>query len=129
MELDSNRLQRKSKRASVQNCVSRDSSDCNHAPFCRIVWYSLVEDDFDVIPNQPAGIRLGGAVARVETSPSRVSGINVMTAPGVRPNQAERRFVTFEMKRKVGTALSADWMRPSRCSQRIAVRRAKSIEP
>jgi hypothetical protein len=27
---------------------------------------SLVEDDFDVIPNQPAGIQLGGAVARVE---------------------------------------------------------------
>ena len=37
-----------------------------------------------------------------------------VTAPGVRPNQAERRFVTFETLRQVGTALSADWMRPSR---------------
>ncbi len=29
-------------------------------------------------------------------------------------NQAERRFVTFSFVEWVGTALSADWMRPSR---------------
>jgi hypothetical protein len=34
--------------------------------------------------------------------------------PGVRTNQAERRFVTFNILGWVGTALSADWMRPSR---------------
>jgi hypothetical protein len=28
--------------------------------------------------------------------------------------QAERRFATFVVLTKVGTALSADWMRPSR---------------
>jgi hypothetical protein len=33
---------------------------------------------------------------------------------GVRSGQAERRFVTFELFEWVGTALSADWMRPSR---------------
>lgn len=33
--------------------------------------------------------------------------------PGVRPNQAERRFVA-SLFGGVGTALSADWMRPSR---------------
>jgi hypothetical protein len=31
--------------------------------------------------------------------------------PGVRPHQAERRFVAFNC-RGVGTALSADWKRP-----------------
>jgi hypothetical protein len=31
--------------------------------------------------------------------------------PGVRPYQAERRFVAFNC-RGVGTALSADWKRP-----------------
>jgi len=34
--------------------------------------------------------------------------------PGVRPAQAERRFVTFGFTVKVGTALSADWLRPLR---------------
>src|SRR5215467_14176867 len=34
-----------------------------------------------------------------------------VNAPGVRPNQAERRIVTFVELCKVGTALSADWMR------------------
>src|SRR5262249_10539041 len=34
-------------------------------------------------------------------------------APGVRSCQAERRFVLFE-REWVGTALSADWMRPVR---------------
>jgi hypothetical protein len=34
--------------------------------------------------------------------------------PGARTGQAERRFVTFELLKWVGTALSADWMRPSR---------------
>jgi hypothetical protein len=129
MELDSNRLQRKSKRGSVQNSAWSDSSDCDRAPFCRIARHSPVEDDPDVIPNEPLWFQLGGAVAHIEASRTRVRGINVMTAPGVRPNQADRRFVTFEMNRKVGTALSADWMRPSRYSQRIAVRQAKSIEP
>src|SRR5262245_3914982 len=39
--------------------------------------------------------------------------------PGVRTNQAERRFVTFDVLCKVGTALSADWMRPSRSPRSI----------
>jgi hypothetical protein len=33
--------------------------------------------------------------------------------------QAERRFVTFDVLYKVGTALSADWMRPSRSPRSI----------
>jgi hypothetical protein len=37
-----------------------------------------------------------------------------MVMPGVRLNQAERRFKAFVVLLKVGTALSADWMRPSR---------------
>src|SRR5262249_37427035 len=32
--------------------------------------------------------------------------------PGVRSNQAERRSVAFKNTLEVGTALSADWMRP-----------------
>jgi hypothetical protein len=40
------------------------------------------------------------------------SELSFVVAPGVRPNQAERRFVTFVVLFKVGTALSADWMRP-----------------
>jgi hypothetical protein len=42
--------------------------------------------------------------------------LSFMVAPGVRPDQAERRFVTFTVlcTIKVGTALSADWMRPLR---------------
>src|SRR5262245_15924640 len=39
--------------------------------------------------------------------------------PGVRTNQAERRFATFDLFCKVGTALSADWMRPSRSPRSI----------
>src|SRR5262245_25127799 len=39
--------------------------------------------------------------------------------PGVRTYQAERRFVTFDELCKVGTALSADWMRPSRSPHSI----------
>ena len=34
--------------------------------------------------------------------------------PGVRTNQAERRFVAFSWSPWVGTALSADWTRPQR---------------
>src|SRR6516164_4083892 len=37
---------------------------------------------------------------------------NLLSLPGVRTNQAERRFVTFGVFGWVGTALSADWMRP-----------------
>ena len=33
----------------------------------------------------------------------------------------------YELWNQVGTALSADWMRPSRCGQRKAFRVAKSI--
>ena len=40
--------------------------------------------------------------------------LSFMSMPGVRPNQAERRFVTFVARFQVGTALSADWMRPLR---------------
>jgi len=40
--------------------------------------------------------------------------LSFVVVPGVRPNQAERRFVTFILLFKVGTALSADWMRPLR---------------
>jgi hypothetical protein len=39
--------------------------------------------------------------------------------PGVRTSQAERRFVAFARLWKVGTALSADWRRPSRSRVRI----------
>ncbi len=35
--------------------------------------------------------------------------------PGVRPNQAERMFVPAVVFEKVGTALSADWMRGVNC--------------
>src|SRR5579883_2172228 len=42
------------------------------------------------------------------------SELSFVAVPGVRPNQAERRFVTFVLLFKVGTALSADWMRPLR---------------
>ncbi len=34
--------------------------------------------------------------------------------PGVRTDQAERRFVPSRLRKWVGTALSADWMRPER---------------
>src|SRR5262249_28763470 len=34
--------------------------------------------------------------------------------PGVRLNQAERSSSLFRLKRRVGTALSADWRRPAR---------------
>ena len=40
--------------------------------------------------------------------------LSFMVVPGVRANQAERRPVTFVVLFKVGTALSADWMRPLR---------------
>ena len=40
--------------------------------------------------------------------------LSFVVVPGVRTNQAERRFVTFVLLFKVGTALSADWMRPLR---------------
>ena len=43
-----------------------------------------------------------------------------MIVPGVRPNQAERRFVAFVFV-KVGTALSADWMRPSRVGASLII--------
>src|SRR6185295_9803495 len=36
------------------------------------------------------------------------------TVPGVRTDQAERRFVSFEALWQVGTALSADGKRPAR---------------
>src|SRR5215467_12331222 len=50
-----------------------------------------------------------------------------VNAPGVRPNQAERRIVTFVELCKVGTALSADWMRPSRGENSSAQQWGKSI--
>jgi len=37
-----------------------------------------------------------------------------MVAPGVRPIQAESRFVALVVLLQVGTALSADWVRPAR---------------
>src|ERR1700761_46632 len=46
--------------------------------------------------------------------------------PGVRPRQAERRFVDFSLF-QVGTALSADWMRPSRWRNSSAASATKSI--
>ena len=42
--------------------------------------------------------------------------------PGVRTNQAERRFVSFKSILWVGTALSADWMRPYALSPVYRVR-------
>jgi hypothetical protein len=51
-------------------------------------------------------IRTGGKLSAGHT--------NLLSrTPGVRPSQAERRFVPFNCGR-VGTALSADWKRPSR---------------
>src|SRR5262245_14805151 len=51
--------------------------------------------------------------------------------PGVRMYQAERRFVTFDLLCKVGTALPADWMRPSRSARSIGRSRSnyKVIRP
>src|SRR5277367_2847815 len=43
--------------------------------------------------------------------------ISFQGMPGVRTNETERRFVTVDYEDHwVGMALSADWMRPSRCS-------------
>src|SRR6185437_453915 len=53
--------------------------------------------------------------------------ISLHRMPGGRTNKAERRFVTFDWKDYwVGTALSADWMRPWRCRSLITVREAKT---
>jgi hypothetical protein len=44
-------------------------------------------------------------------------------------NQAERRFATFSCEiRWVGKALSADWMRPERCSSLITAEQGTAME-
>jgi hypothetical protein len=47
--------------------------------------------------------------------------------PGVRPIQAERRFVAFASYWWVGMALSADWMRPKRWLQYKQIANAQCL--
>jgi hypothetical protein len=53
----------------------------------------------------------------------------LITAPGVRQSQAERRFAKLAVLRKVGIALSADWLRPSRRWPTYRIPSVKSIGP